>query len=61
MSACHGATRTYRRSITNGNTVLKVHFTTSPVTPGILQSVIFGGYVGASTAAIFNLIGRRFG
>lgn len=28
---------------------------------GILQSVIFGGYAGASIAAIFNFISRRFG
>ncbi|MFF0950852.1 hypothetical protein ACFYE9_25255 [Rhizobium leguminosarum] len=28
---------------------------------GLLQSVIFGGYAGASIAAIFNFISRRFG
>ncbi len=28
---------------------------------GILQSVIFGGYAGASIAAIFNFVSRRFG
>ncbi|PKA43285.1 hypothetical protein CWR43_09855 [Rhizobium sullae] len=28
---------------------------------GLLQSVIFGGYAGASIAAIFNVISRRLG
>ncbi|MGZ2426291.1 hypothetical protein [Rhizobium laguerreae] len=28
---------------------------------GFLQSVVFGGYAGASIAAIFNFISRRFG
>ncbi|MBB3166104.1 hypothetical protein FHS25_006620 [Rhizobium laguerreae] len=28
---------------------------------GFLQSVVFGGYAGTSTAAIFNFISRRFG
>ncbi|MBX5040131.1 hypothetical protein HJB51_20840 [Rhizobium lentis] len=28
---------------------------------GLLQSVIFGGYAGASIAAIFNFISRRLG
>lgn len=28
---------------------------------GLLQSGVFGGYAGALTAAIFNVISRRFG
>ncbi len=28
---------------------------------GLLQSIIFGGYAGGLTAAIFNVISRRFG
>ncbi|MDU0362907.1 hypothetical protein RWK44_21180 [Rhizobium sp. 25PS6] len=28
---------------------------------GFLQSVIFGGYAGASIATIFNFVSRRFG
>ncbi|NTJ11358.1 hypothetical protein [Rhizobium lusitanum] len=29
--------------------------------PGLLQSLVFGGYAGALTAAIFNVVSPRFG